>query len=165
MWVSLIVFDDRVKTLAPAKPVGDRKGAIRSLGPCPPRLDESSWRLADGCSRDSRWREAGGPGPRHSAFSDGNANVGETTETNEIAALCANAAERASHHIDLRPGARLQRRADGRNGESAVVAITTMAIPQPTCSNLRRGSSTFSNLYARHVRLALAVPGASRSRC
>jgi len=91
---SLVVFDDRVQTLVPACPVGDRKALHLALS-----------RVHSGGTTNLHggW-QAGADGllPGASAaalarvilLSDGNANVGDITDTAGIAALCAQAAER-----------------------------------------------------------------------
>lgn len=91
---SLVVFDDRVQTLVPARPVGDRKVLHLALS----RVHSGGstnlhggWQAgADGLS----------PGVSEASLarvillSDGNANVGDITDTAGIASLCAQAAER-----------------------------------------------------------------------
>ena len=85
---SLIVFDDRVKTLAPAKPVGDRKALYAAL---------AHVRSGGSTNLHGGWQTGAEEildGVKQAALSrvillsDGNANVGETTDTSEIAALC-----------------------------------------------------------------------------
>ena len=92
---SLVIFDDRVQTLVPARPVGDRKA-----------LYTWRWRTVIAAARPT-CTAAGRPAPmsllpgvgaaalaRVILLSDGNANVGDITDTAGIAALCAQAAER-----------------------------------------------------------------------
>jgi Ca-activated chloride channel family protein len=89
---SLIVFDDRVKTLVGAQPVGNRKALHTALSLI---HEGGSTNLHGG------WKAGADgllPGAADSALarvillSDGNANVGEITETEPIAALCQEAA-------------------------------------------------------------------------
>jgi hypothetical protein len=91
---SLVIFDDRVQTLVAAQPVGDRQALHLALS-----------RVHGGGSTNLHggWK-AGADGLLPAAgqaalarvilLSDGNANVGEITDTTAIAALCAHAAER-----------------------------------------------------------------------
>ena len=90
---SLVVFDDRVDTMVPARPVGDRKPLYAAL---------AHIRSGGSTNLHGGWKagmESILPGAGNAALarvillSDGNANVGETTSSVEIAALCAAAAE------------------------------------------------------------------------
>jgi Ca-activated chloride channel homolog len=91
---SLVIFDDRVQTLVPARPVGDRKALYLAL---------SQIHSGGSTNLHGGWKAGADgllPGAAESALarvillSDGNANVGEITDTASIAALCAQAAER-----------------------------------------------------------------------
>ncbi|SBT03707.1 von Willebrand factor type A [Candidatus Accumulibacter aalborgensis] len=91
---SLIVFDDRVQTLVLARPVGDRKALYHALS----RVHSGgSTNLYGGwqAGAQSLLPAAGEAAlARVILLSDGNANVGEITDTAGIATLCAQAAER-----------------------------------------------------------------------
>ena len=91
---SLVIFDDRVQTLVPVRPVGDRKALHLAL---------SQIHSGGSTNLHGGWKAGADgllPGAAQAALarvillSDGNANVGEITDTTSIAALCAQAAER-----------------------------------------------------------------------
>ena len=90
---SLVVFDDRVRTLAPAAPVGDRKVlhlALSQVHSGGSTNLHGGWQAgADGLLPGA----AGAALARVILLSDGNANVGAMTDTPSIAACCAKAAE------------------------------------------------------------------------
>jgi Ca-activated chloride channel family protein len=89
---ALVVFDDHVKTLVGAQPVGDRKALHIALA----RIHEGgSTNLHGGWKAGAEELLSGAVDSaltRVILLSDGNANVGEITETEPIAALCQEAA-------------------------------------------------------------------------
>lgn len=155
---SLIVFDDRVKTLVGAQPVGDRKALHMALS----RIHEGgSTNLHGG------WKAGADdllPGAADSALarvillSDGNANVGEITETEPIAALCQEAAMKGvttstyglgrDFNEDLMVG--MAKRGQGNHyyGDTAADLFEPFA----------EEFDLISNLHSRHVKLALGAP-------
>ena len=91
---SLVIFDDHVRTLVAAKPVGDRKALHVALAQI---HSGGSTNLYGGwkAGMETLLPEAEKAAlSRVILLSDGNANVGETTETSEIATFCAEAAEK-----------------------------------------------------------------------
>lgn len=156
--VSLIMFDDRVNTLSPAKPVGDRKALYTAL---------SHVRSGGSTNLHGGW-QAGSATiledvkqaaiARVILLSDGNANVGETTDTNEIAALCAHAAEQgvttSTYGLGRDFNEELMVEMGKRGGGNHYYGDTAADLLEPFAEEF----DFISNLYARHVRLALAAP-------
>jgi Ca-activated chloride channel family protein len=155
---SLVIFDDRVKTLVGTQAVGDRKALHMALA----RIHEGgSTNLHGG------WKAGADglfPGAAESALarvillSDGNANVGEITETEPIAALCQEAAEK---------GVTTSTYGLGRGfNENLMVAMaqkgqgnhyygdTAADLFEPFAEEF----DLISNLHSRHVKLALGAP-------
>lgn len=155
---SLIVFDDRVKTLAPAKPVGDRKALYAAL---------THVRSGGSTNLHGGWQTGAEEildGVKQAALSrvillsDGNANVGETTDTSEIAALCADAAEKgvttSTYGLGRDFNEELMVEMGKRGGGNHYYGDTAADLFEPFAEEF----DFISNLYARHVRLALAAP-------
>ena len=155
---SLIVFDDRVKTLVGAQPVGNRKALHTALSLI---HEGGSTNLHGG------WKAGADgllPGAADSAIarvillSDGNANVGEITETEPIAALCQEAATKGvttstyglgrDFNEDLMVG--MAKRGQGNHyyGDTAADLFEPFA----------EEFDLISNLHSRHVKLALGAP-------
>ena len=155
---SLVVFDDRVKTLVGTQPVGDRKALHMALA----RIHEGgSTNLHGG------WKAGADglfPGAAESAvarvilLSDGNANVGEITDTDPIASLCQQAAEKGvttstyglgrSFNEDLMVAMAQKGRGNHYYGDTAADLF------QPFGEEF----DLISNLHSRHVKLALGAP-------
>lgn len=155
---SLIVFDDRVKTLAPAQPVGDRKALYAAL---------THVRSGGSTNLHGGWQTGAAEilnGVKQTALarvillSDGNANVGETTDTNEIAALCADAAEKgvttSTYGLGRDFNEELMVEMGKRGGGNHYYGDTAADLFEPFAEEF----DFISNLYARQVRLALAAP-------
>jgi Ca-activated chloride channel family protein len=155
---ALVVFDDRVKTLVPAEPVGDRKALHTALS-----------RIHEGGSTNLHGGWQGGadgllPGAMNAALarvillSDGNANVGEITETEPIAALCQEAAERGvttstyglgrDFNEDLMVAMAQKGQGNHYYGDTAADLFEPFA----------EEFDLISNLHSRHVKLALGAP-------
>jgi Ca-activated chloride channel family protein len=155
---SLIVFDDRVKTLVGAQAVGDRKALHMALS----RIHEGgSTNLHGG------WKAGADgllPGAADSALarvillSDGNANVGEITETEPIAALCQEAATKGvttstyglgrDFNEDLMVGMAKSGQGNHYYGDTAADLFEPFG----------EEFDLISNLHSRHVKLALGAP-------
>ena len=157
---SLVIFDDRVQTLVPARPVGDRKALHRALS----RVDSGgSTNLHGG------WQAGADgllPGAAESALarvillSDGNANVGEITDTASIAALCAQAAERgvttSTYGLGRDFNEELMVEMAKRGSGNHYYGDTAADLFEPFAEEF----DFISALCARHVRLSLvAAPG------
>jgi Ca-activated chloride channel family protein len=155
---SLVIFDDRVKTLVGAHPVGDRKALHMALT----RIHEGgSTNLHGGWKAGA---EGLFPGAAESAvarvilLSDGNANVGEITDTDPIAALCQLAAEKGvttstyglgrSFNEDLMVAMAQKGQGNHYYGDTAADLF------QPFGEEF----DLISNLHSRHVKLALGAP-------
>lgn len=155
---SLIVFDDRVKTLAPAKPVGDRKALYAALAHVQSGGSTNlygGWqagaaKILDGAKQAALARVI--------LLSDGNANVGKTTDTNKIAALCADAAEKgvttSTYGLGRNFNEELMVEMGKRGGGNHYYGDTAADLFEPFVEEF----DFISNLYARHVRLALTAP-------
>jgi Ca-activated chloride channel family protein len=155
---SLIVFDDHVKTLAGVQPVGDRKALHAALT----RIHEGgSTNLHGGWKAGA---EGLFPGAMEAAvarvilLSDGNANVGEITETNPIAALCQEAAVQGvttstyglgrGFNEDLMVAMAQKGQGNHYYGDTAADLFEPFA----------EEFDLISNLHSRHVKLALGAP-------
>jgi len=155
---SLVVFDNHVSELAPARPIGNRKALYSAL-----------WAVRSGGSTNLHggWKtgatsilpDAGSAAlARVILLSDGNANVGETIETTEIAALCADAAEKgvttSTYGLGSNFNEELMVEMGKRGGGNHYYGETAADLHEPFAEEF----DFISNLYARHVRLALAAP-------
>lgn len=155
---ALVVFDDRVKTLVGAQPVGDRKALHMALS----RIHEGgSTNLHGG------WRTGSDallPGAAEAALarvillSDGNANVGEITETEPIAALCQEAAQRGVTTSTYGLGRSFNENlmvAMAQNGRgNHYYGDTAADLFEPFGEEF----DLISNLHSRNVKLALGAP-------
>ena len=115
---SLVVFDDRVRTLAPAQPVGDRRALYNALATVHPG---GSTNLHGGwqAGANELLPDVGAAAlARVILLSDGNANVGDITDTAGIAALCAQAAERGVTTLTYGLGRDFNEESDGRDGQA-----------------------------------------------
>lgn len=155
---SLIVFDDRVKTLVGAQPLGDRKALHMALS----RIHEGGstnlhggWKAgADGLLP----KAADSALARVILLSDGNANVGEITETEPIAALCQEAASKGvttstyglgrDFNEDLMVGMAKSGLGNHYYGDTAADLFEPFG----------EEFDLISNLHSRHVKLALGAP-------
>jgi Ca-activated chloride channel family protein len=155
---SLMVFDDRVQVLADARPVGDRKvfhAALAQVNSGGSTNLHGGWRSG---SESILPQAAEAALARVILLSDGNANVGETTDTKEIATLCAYAAAK---------GVSTSTYGLGRDfNEDLMVAMAKMGQGNhyygDTAADLfepfAEEFDLISSLYARHVKLSLAAP-------
>lgn len=156
--VSLIAFDDRVKVLVPAIPVGDRKtlhAALAHIQSGGSTNLHGGWQFGAVLILDEVKQAALA---RVILLSDGNANVGETTDTNEIAALCADAAEKgvttSTYGLGRDFNEELMVEMGRRGGGNHYYGDTAVDLFEPFAEEF----DFISNLYARYVRLALAAP-------
>ncbi len=155
---SLVVFDDRVDTLAHARPVGDRKALYAALAQV--RSGGSTnlhggWQVA---AKSISADVSNAALARVILLSDGNANVGETTTTSEIAAFCAEAAEQgvttSTYGLGSQFNEELMVEMAKRGGGNHYYGDTAADLFEPFAEEF----DFISNLYARHVRLSLAAP-------
>jgi len=155
---SLVVFDDRVKTLVPAKPVGERKALHAALA----RIHcGGSTNLHGGwkAGMETLLPQAGKASlSRVILLSDGNANVGETTASAEIAACCAEAAEQgistSTYGLGRDFNEELMVEMAKRGAGNHYYGDTAADLYEPFAEEF----DFISSLYARHIRLALAAP-------
>ncbi|WP_194266281.1 VWA domain-containing protein [Dechloromonas sp. H13] len=157
---SLVVFDDRVQTLVPARPVGDRRALHLALS-----------RVHSGGSTNLHggWQTGADgllPGAAEAALarvillSDGNANVGDITDTAGIAALCAQAAERgvttSTYGLGRDFNEELMVEMAKRGSGNHYYGDTAADLFEPFAEEF----DFISALCARHVRLSLVgAPG------
>ncbi|MFZ4534917.1 vWA domain-containing protein [Propionivibrio sp.] len=155
---SLIVFDDHVNTLVPARPVSDRKVLYAALA-----------KIRSGGSTNlyGGWKagmESLLPAARNAALarvillSDGNANVGETEDSNEIAAFCAEATEKgvstSTYGLGSDFNEALMVEMGKRGAGNHYYGDTAADLFEPFAEEF----DFISSLYARHVRLSLSAP-------
>ena len=155
---SLVVFDDRVRVLAAAKPVGDRTALYAALAMV---RSGGSTNLHGGwqAGADSILSEAKGASiARVILLSDGNANVGQTTDTTEIAAFCAEAAKKgvttSTYGLGRDFNEELMVEMGKVGGGNHYYGDTAADLFEPFAEEF----DLISSLYARHVRLSLTAP-------
>lgn len=155
---SLVVFDSQVRTLAEATEVGNRKHLYRALSQIHP----------GGCTNLHGGWSAGMESLRPKApeaalarvilLSDGNANEGETTETEAIANFCAEAAKNgvttSTYGLGRDFNEELMVEMGKRGNGNHYYGDTAADLFEPFAEEF----DLISNLYARHVRLSLAAP-------
>jgi Ca-activated chloride channel family protein len=155
---SLVVFDDRVRTLAPASVVGDRKKLHMALSQI---HSGGSTNLHGGwkTGMETLLPEAGNSAlARVILLSDGNANVGDTVETEVIASLCAEAAAQgvttSTYGLGCHFNEELMVEMGKRGAGNHYYGDTAADLFEPFAEEF----DLISNLYARNVRLSLAAP-------
>lgn len=155
---SIVVFDDRVKVLAETAPVSDRKHLHSALA-----------RIRSGGSTNLHggWRsgmESLLPRAAEAALarvillSDGNANVGETVETDVIAGLCDEAAKKgvttSTYGLGRDFNEDLMVEMGKRGTGNHYYGDTAADLFEPFAEEF----DLIANLHSRHVRLSLAAP-------
>ena len=155
---SLVVFDDRVKTLAPAQAVGDRRALYAAL---------AQVHAGGSTNLHGGWKAGADtllPGAKEAALarvillSDGNANVGETTDTTAIATFCAEAAAKGvttstyglGHSFNEELMVEMAKQGNG----NPYYGDTAADLFEPFAEEF----DLIANLYARHVRLSMTTP-------
>jgi Ca-activated chloride channel family protein len=155
---SLVVFDSHVRTLAETAEVGDRKHLYRALSQIRP----------GGCTNLHGGWKAGMESLLHKApeaalarvilLSDGNANEGETTETEAIATYCAEAAQKgvttSTYGLGSDFNEQLMIEMGKRGAGNHYYGDTASDLFEPFAEEF----DLIANLYARQVRLSLAAP-------
>ena len=155
---SVVVFDDRIRTLAETASVGDRKKLHIAL---------AQIRSGGSTNLHGGWKtgmESLLPKAAESALarvillSDGNANVGETTETEVIAGLCAEAVEKgvttSTYGLGRDFNEELMVEMGKRGAGNHYYGDTAADLFEPFAEEF----DLISNLYARQARLSLAAP-------
>jgi Ca-activated chloride channel family protein len=155
---SLVVFDDRVRTLAPATVVGDRKALHLALSQI---HSGGSTNLHGGwkAGMESLVPEAANSAlARVILLSDGNANVGDIVDTETIATLCADAAAQgvttSTYGLGREFNEELMVEMGRRGAGNHYYGDTAADLLEPFAEEF----DLISNLYARNVRLTLAAP-------
>jgi Ca-activated chloride channel family protein len=156
--VALIAFDDRVKTLVPCQPIGNRLALHSALASIRPG---GSTNLHGGWLAGMEALKAGAKDAvlaRVILLSDGVANVGAMTGTEEIATLCASAAEEgfSTSTYGLGTGFNEDLMVEmGRKGRgNHYYGDTAADLFEPFATEF----DFISNLYAQRVCLSLAAP-------
>ena len=155
---SLVVFDNNIRTLADAAAVGDRKHLHRALSQIRPGGNTNlygGWKAG----MDSLLPKAMEAAlARVILLSDGNANEGETTETDAIASYCADAATKgvttSTYGLGRDFNEQLMVEMGKRGAGNHYYGDTAADLFEPFAEEF----DLISNLYARHVRLSLAAP-------
>ena len=155
---SLAIFDDRVKMLVDAVAVGDGKkfhAALMHIRSGGSTNLHGGWKAGAGSLLPDA---AAAAMARVILLSDGNANVGETTETEAIAALCQEAATKGvttstyglgrNFNEDLMVGMAKSGQGNHYYGDTAADLFEPFG----------EEFDLISNLHSRHVKLALGAP-------
>lgn len=155
---ALTLFDDRVLPLVPVCPVGDRKAfhaALRRVREGGSTNLHGGWQAGAAAILENAGQSALA---RVILLSDGNANVGETTDTQEIAACCAEAAEKgvstSTYGLGRSFNEELMVEMAKRGGGNHYYGDTAADLFEPFAEEF----DLISNLYARQARLSLAAP-------
>ncbi len=157
---SLVVFDDRVRVLVPAQPVGDRQALQRALAGihCGGSTDlHGGW----DAGVQSLLPEAQSAAiARAIVLTDGNANCGELTDPQRIAGHCAAAAARgvttSTYGLGRDFNEALMVAMARAGGGNHYYGDTAADLFEPFAEEF----DLISHLYARQVRLSLATcPG------
>lgn len=155
---SLVVFDSNIRTLSETAAVGDRKHLYRALAQIHP----------GGCTNLYGGWKAGMESLLPSAseaalarvilLSDGNANEGETTETEAISNFCAAAVAKgvttSTYGLGRDFNEQLMVEMGKRGAGNHYYGDTAADLFEPFAEEF----DLIANLYARHVRLSLAAP-------
>lgn len=155
---SLVIFDDHVRTLAPASPVGDRKvlhSALAGIHSGGSTNLHGGWKAGmESLLPDARQAAMA----RVIILSDGNANVGDTIDTGEIAAFCAEAAEKgvttSTYGLGRDFNEDLMVEMGKRGAGNHYYGETAADLFEPFAEEF----DLISNLHSRQVRLALSAP-------
>lgn len=155
---SLIAFDDRVDTLVPAGPVGNCKllqAALSSVHSGGQTNLHGGWDAGALTLKADAGKAALA---RVILLSDGNANAGRTTNTAEIAAFCAAAAEEgvttSTYGLGPSFNEELMVEMAKQGGGNSYYAETAADLFGPFAEEF----DLISSLYARSVRLSLDAP-------
>jgi len=155
---SIVVFDDRINVLAGAQPVGDRQTLHSALAHI---LAGGSTNLHGGWQAGANsllGNAKAAAMARVILLSDGNANTGETTDTQTIAALCADAAEHgvttSTYGLGRDFNEDLMVAMGERGGGNHYYGDTAADLFEPFAEEF----DFISNLYARQLHLTLTAP-------
>jgi Ca-activated chloride channel family protein len=155
---SLVVFDNNIRVLAETAVVGDRKilhSALTQVRPGGNTNLYGGWKagmesLLPQCSEAALARVI--------LLSDGNANEGETTETEDIANFCAaavtNGVSTSTYGLGRDFNEQLMVEMGKRGAGNHYYGDTAADLFEPFAEEF----DLIANLYARHVRLSLASP-------
>ncbi len=156
--VSLVVFDSTIQTLAETAAVGDRKrlhSVLSKIHPGGMTNLYGGWKTG---MESLMPRVSEAALARVILLSDGNANVGETTETEKIANYCAEAAAKgvttSTYGLGRNFNEQLMVEMGKRGAGNHYYGDTAADLFEPFAEEF----DLIANLYARHVRLSLAAP-------
>lgn len=154
---SLIVFDNNIRILADAVAVGDRKHLHRALSQIRPGGNTNLYGGWKSGMESLLPRAMEAALARVILLSDGNANEGETTETDAIASYCADAATKgvttSTYGLGRDFNEQLMVEMGKRGAGNHYYGDTAADLFEPFAEEF----DLISNLYARHVRLSLAA--------
>jgi Ca-activated chloride channel family protein len=155
---SVVAFDNNVRTLAETATVGDRKYLHRALSQIRPGGNTNlhgGWKAG----MDSLLAKSSEAAlARVILLSDGNANEGETTETDVIASFCADAATKgvttSTYGLGRDFNEQLMVEMGKRGAGNHYYGDTAADLFEPFAEEF----DLIANLYARHIRLSIAAP-------
>lgn len=155
---SLVVFDNNIRILAEAIAVGDRKHLHRALSQIRPGGNTNLYGGWKSGMESLLPKATEAALARVILLSDGNANEGETTETDAIASYCADAATKgvttSTYGLGRDFNEQLMVEMGKRGAGNHYYGDTAADLFEPFAEEF----DLISNLYARHVRLSLAAP-------
>jgi Ca-activated chloride channel family protein len=154
---SVVAFDNNVRTLAETATVGDRKYLHRALSQIRPGGNTNlhgGWKAG----MDSLLAKSSEAAlARVILLSDGNANEGETTETDVIASFCADAATKgvttSTYGLGRDFNEQLMVEMGKRGAGNHYYGDTAADLFEPFAEEF----DLIANLYARHIRLSIAA--------
>jgi Ca-activated chloride channel family protein len=155
---SVVAFDNNVRILAETATVGDRKHLHRALSQIRPGGNTNlhgGWKAG----MDSLLAKSSEAAlARVILLSDGNANEGETTETDVIASFCADAATKgvttSTYGLGRDFNEQLMVEMGKRGAGNHYYGDTAADLFEPFAEEF----DLIANLYARHIRLSIAAP-------
>jgi len=155
---SLVVFDDRVDTLVPARPVADRKALRAALASVHSGGQTNLYGGWDAGALSLKERAGGAALARVILLSDGGANAGQTSDAGEIAAFCAAAAAQgittSTYGLGRSFNEELMVEMAKKGLGNSYYGETAADLFEPFTEEF----DLISNLYARNVRLSLGAP-------
>ena len=155
---SLVVFDNNIRILADAVAVGDRKHLHRALSQIRPGGNTNLYGGWKSGMESLLPKAMVAALARVILLSDGNANEGETTETDAIAGYCADATTKgvttSTYGLGRDFNEQLMVEMGKRGAGNHYYGDTAADLFEPFAEEF----DLISNLYARHVRLSLAAP-------
>lgn len=155
---SLVVFDNNIRTLAETAAVADRKHLHHALSQVQPGGNTNLYGGWKAGMASLLPKATDAALARVILLSDGNANDGETTDTDAIANYCAEAASKgvttSTYGLGRSFNEQLMVEMGKRGAGNHYYGDTSSDLFEPFVEEF----DLITNLYARHVRLSLAAP-------